>query len=309
MPATAPAVQAGRVDDGSDQLQLRLFERVGAMRGTPPERALWRELLDLAIGDRAAVDAPDGRPVDAAALWAVGWTLYALGNSAGIISDVNIATVARYCRLSARHVKAARAILRGWRVIKVERPSRRQPEIVKLNLGGLDWPAVRRRAAAERRRLRHLSGDTMSPPNPMSGDKRSPLDPVSGDLLSPPKGCTYEESSSSRTPPTDRQLRGIRSMGTELRAANLDPAGSEKPQTRAEADETFRERKRQVTTLRERERMRTSDRRRTDQTGNGRIRNCPSCRTHDRGADCHCTSCGWRELGCTCDFDVGAAGM
>jgi hypothetical protein len=39
-------------------------------------------------------------------------------------------------------------------------------------------------------------------------------------------------------------------MGAELRAGNVDPFGSDDPQTRAEADETFRERKRQVTALR-----------------------------------------------------------
>ena len=250
MPATAPAVQADRIGS-SDQLQLRLFERIGAMRGAPPERALWRELLDLAIGDRSAVRAPDGRPVDASTLWAVGWTFYALGNSAGIINGVNVETVARYCRVSARHVKAARAILRSWHVIKVERPSRRKPEIVKLNLGGLDWPAVRRRAAAERRRLRSLSDDILSPLSAPSGDILSPLNVTSGDRMSPPKGCTNEDSSSSKTLPTDRQLRGIRSMGDELRAADLDPHGSDDPQTRAEADETFRKRKRQVTALRE----------------------------------------------------------
>ena len=250
------------------------------MRGAPPERALWRELLDLAIGDRVAVHAPDGRSVDASTLWAVGWTFYALGNSAGIINGVNVATVARYCRLSARHVKAARAILRNWRVIKVERPSRRKPELVKLNLGGLDWPAVRRRVAAERRRLRHPSsdmvspldpsgGDTMSLLDPLSSDMVSPLDPPGGDMVSPPKGSTYEESSSSKTPPTDRQLRGIRSMGDELRAASLVPPGSDDPRTRTEADETFRERKRQVTVLREKERIRTSGRSRPDQKGTG----------------------------------------
>lgn len=250
MPATASAVQSGRIG-GSDQLQLRLFERIGAMRGAPPERALWRELLDLAIGDRSAVRAPDGRPVDASTLWAVGWTFYALGNSAGIINGVNVETVARYCRVSARHVKAARAILRSWHVIKVERPSRRKPEIVKLNLGGLDWPAVRRRAAAERRRLRSPGGDMVSPLDALSGDTMSLLNAPSGDRMSPPQGCTNEESSSSKTLPTDRQLRGIRSMGDELRAADLGPHGSDDPQTRAEADETFRERKRQVTALRE----------------------------------------------------------
>ena len=57
-------------------------------------------------------------------------------------------------------------------------------------------------------------------------------------------------SSSSKSLPTDRQLRGIADTGQELRAAGLNPAGSDSPQTRLEASETFRERKRQVTELR-----------------------------------------------------------
>lgn len=30
----------------------------------------------------------------------------------------------------------------------------------------------------------------------------------------------------------------------------------------------------------------------------GRIRNCLNCGAPDRGAECHCESCGWSEPGC-----------
>ena len=109
-------------------------------------------------------------------------------------------------------------------------------------------------------------------------------------------------------PPTKKQLRGIRSMGDELRAADVDPFGSDKPLTRIQADETFRERKQQVVKLRGGERSNNRHLRRQSPVlthdAIGRIRNCPACRVLDRGAECHCSSCGWREAGCTCDFIV-----
>ena len=119
--------------------------------------------------------------------------------------------------------------------------------------------------------------------------------------------------------PSTKQLRGIRSMGDELRSVDVNPFGRNDPPTRTEADEIFRERKRQVAELRAD--GRSGSRRRGQENyprqlkrqpaalasnAVGRIRNCPACRSVDRGAECHCKSCGWRESGCTCDFDVGA---
>ena len=46
--------------------------------------------------------------------------------------------------------------------------------------------------------------------------------------------------------PTTKQLRGIDSMGAELRAAGLKPDGPDQPVTRAQADEVFRDRRRQL---------------------------------------------------------------
>ena len=119
--------------------------------------------------------------------------------------------------------------------------------------------------------------------------------------------------------PSTKQLRGIRSMGDELLSVDVNPFGRNDPPTRTEADEIFRERKRQVAELRAD--GRSGSRRRGQENyprqlkrqpaalasnAVGRIRNCPACRSVDRGAECHCKSCGWRESGCTCDFDVGA---
>jgi hypothetical protein len=133
--------------------------------------------------------------------------------------------------------------------------------------------------------------------------------PPVGAESAPTKGSRiFSEQQQQPDPPTKKQLRGIRSMGDELRAADVDPFGSDKPLTRTQADETFRERKQQVVKLRGGERSNNRHLRRQSPalTHNaiGRIRNCPACKVLDRGAECHCSSCGWREAGCTCDFIV-----
>ena len=74
--------------------------------------------------------------------------------------------------------------------------------------------------------------------------------PPVGAESAPTKVFSTFSKQQQQDPPSKKQLRGIRSMGAELRAGNVDPFGSDDPQTRAEADETFRERKRQVTALR-----------------------------------------------------------
>ena len=130
---------------------------------------------------------------------------------------------------------------------------------------------------------------------------------------------SQQQQQQQQDSPSTKQLRGIRSMGDELRSVDVNPFGRNDPPTRTEADEIFRERKRQVAELRAD--GRSGSRRRGQENyprqlkrqpaalasnAVGRIRNCPACRSVDRGAECHCKSCGWRESGCTCDFDVGA---
>ncbi|MCY3786096.1 MAG: hypothetical protein OXG47_05135 [bacterium] len=103
----------------------------------------------MAIGDvRAFVHG--SRPVAAAAVWSVGWTLYGRADEAGIVEGFSVPIIAADSRLGERTVRGAVALLRQWRVLKMERPSRRAPARWRMNLGGLDWPAVRARAERER---------------------------------------------------------------------------------------------------------------------------------------------------------------
>ena len=53
------------------------------MSGNPPERGLWRELLDLAVGTVRRFDL-GGRTWPASAVWSVGATLYLSADKAGM---------------------------------------------------------------------------------------------------------------------------------------------------------------------------------------------------------------------------------
>ena len=134
----------------TDQLALRLFATVGAYRSAPPDRALWRELLNLALGEHQTLRAPDGRPVATSTLWSVAATLWLRASSAGVVSGFPVRVLAGDCRLDRRTVRAALATLEELRVLRRVRYGRRAAAGYWLNVGGLDWPAVRRRVAAER---------------------------------------------------------------------------------------------------------------------------------------------------------------
>ena len=75
--------------------------------------------------------------------------------------------------------------------------------------------------------------------------------------------------------------------GTELYDAISDAKALTAPPARTE----HRRRPNDV------ERRRLAEFRQYGQTTSA-IRNCPQCQTMDRGADCHCERCGWREPGC-----------
>lgn len=145
--STAPSVAPATVES---QLSLRLFARVATFRHAPPDRALWRELVDLALGARATVPDVDGRAVAASTVHHVAWALYARADSAGILSNFTVKTLAADCRLTPLSVRRAIGILAGWHVVARTRPSRRLATVYRLNVGGLDWPAVRRRVARDR---------------------------------------------------------------------------------------------------------------------------------------------------------------
>ena len=148
----APAVQADREPDQSNldraqQLELRLFERLDQFRGVPPEKALWRELLDLAVGTTKAFTAC-GKTLAASFVQHVGLLLFMRANRAGIIEATN-ERLADDGRRDRSRVTAALVVLNRLHVTRSTRPNRRGVSFHALNLGGLNWPAVRRRAAAK----------------------------------------------------------------------------------------------------------------------------------------------------------------
>lgn len=130
--------------DGPQQLELRLFERIDAFQGVPPDRALWRELLDLAIGTVKTFRA-HGQSLSAAAVHHMGWAVYGRTNRAGI-AEVTNNRLADDTRRKRPVVTALVTVLNRLRVIRTTRASRRSPSFHELNLGGMAWPAIRRRA-------------------------------------------------------------------------------------------------------------------------------------------------------------------
>jgi hypothetical protein len=145
------------VKPAPEQLGLRLFATVSSYRKAPPERALWRILLDLAIGQTKKFTVA-GYVVSAAHVWATGAALYFRANAAGIIEGFSAQAIAKDCRIGERAVRAALELFRQLRILTTTRPRPKgkrgrgsHPAVYRMNVGGLDWPAVRRRAATERR--------------------------------------------------------------------------------------------------------------------------------------------------------------
>ena len=91
------------------------------------------------------------KTISAAAVHHVGWVLYGRANSAGIIEDFSARTLAADARLDPRTVRDSINLYRQWRAIRsVRAHGRRRPLAHRINLGGLDWPAGRKRAAMAR---------------------------------------------------------------------------------------------------------------------------------------------------------------
>ena len=142
--AAKVADEATRPSD-PQQLGLRFFAIIEGYRRTPPDRALWRVLLDVALQGRKRIEV-GGHAVSAADVHHVAWAIYGRSNEAGIVTDFALPTLAADVRRSVRTVRAAVRALNLLHVFRSRRPSRRRPAEHRLNLGGLDWPAVRARA-------------------------------------------------------------------------------------------------------------------------------------------------------------------
>lgn len=222
MAKAAIAVQENRAGE-PDQLELRFFAIVDGFARRPPERALWRVLIDTALAKADVFTARGGRRISAEAVHHVALAFYMQADAAGVIHEFSEEFIGEQCRMSKRNVHAARQVLNDLRVVRSIPARGRRPGVHRMNLGGLDWPAVRQRVARTRR------GDMVSPQSDLGdgrrgdmvspqggledrrrGDMVSGQDGRRGDMVSPLMGCTTElplSAAADRYPPRARADR------------------------------------------------------------------------------------------------------
>ena len=138
---------AARADDPPQLALPGLLALVDRFRKAPPDRALWRELLDLSLGDRETFVAPDGRKVAASAVHHCGLAVYVRANAAGVVEGFSLDRLARDCRLGERTTRTAFAVLRDVGVVRQRRASRRAASDWLMNIGGLPWATARRQVS------------------------------------------------------------------------------------------------------------------------------------------------------------------
>ena len=145
------------------QLELAVFAVVDAFDGSPPERGLWRVSLEQAVGQAGPVIHPlelykQGwsspgpglyGPVKACHVLGLGAWLYLEADKAGVI-DMTTRNLVSKLHQRRPTVISGLAALTAFRLLRrVDRGRRRCP-LWAMNLGTLDWPAVRARARGPR---------------------------------------------------------------------------------------------------------------------------------------------------------------
>ena len=226
---TDPDPEPDRPSDPG-QYVLRLFTSCG---NRPPDRGLWRTLVDFACGTRGEFiiqppprTAKTGqvvtctpRSVPAHYVVLAAYHIYFLSDSAGVAgTDLErwaIPTMARQCRISKRYMTDALLICQALRIVRRIRDSRRKPFRYAMNAGGMTFATLRARVE------RASSGST--------------LDPLSGSRVDPRKGYVrkgyvqtplFAAASSREAPPRNeeqqQQRRPENSIATENERRRLE---------------------------------------------------------------------------------------
>ena len=207
MPEAAAAIQGTARSDEPNQLQLRFFAVIDGFTRRPPERALWRVLIHTALAKTEAFTV-GGRRISAAAVHHVALALYMHADSAGVIHEFSEESLAEQCRMGEKHIRAARKVLNDLRVVRSTRASRRRPASHRMNLGGLDWPAVRRRAGKPSPDLVSDGGGREESPSPVLvtglGDQESPPESGPGDRTQTPESGPGDRTQTPESGPGDR---------------------------------------------------------------------------------------------------------
>ena len=208
--------------DAPQQIHLRLFAWIDSARGRVPERALWRETIDLAIlTAEATAFVVHGRKIAAAVVHHLAWVIHSLTNSAGI-AHASDDDLARHAHRDAKTVSRALIVLNRIHAVRSTRDSRRTKRFHAMNLGGLSWPAIRQRARLRRTVEAAYGGQQLPLPNYPSGGHTPPL-----------RG--------GHTPP----LRGVRTLGVKI----SDPIAVVDPPRGRDADQQKKQQQQPNTTI------------------------------------------------------------
>ena len=211
-----PDPDAPPTDNGPRQLVLRLLAWVEGCTGVPPDRALWRELIDLALDNApTSVFVVYGRRVSAAIVHHVALVIYTLTDRAGI-AHVTDAQIAAHAHREPKVVAKAIAVLNRIRAIRTTRDNRRGARFHAMNLGGLSWPAIRRRAKL------HPTHEPVDPSLPLepSGVHSTPLSgvhstPLLGDVRTGQISRAKAAAGTPRTRETDQEQQPGRTARIE----------------------------------------------------------------------------------------------
>ena len=208
--------------DAPQQIHLRLFAWIDSARGRVPERALWRETIDLAIlTAEATAFVVHGRKIAAAVVHHLAWVIHSLTNSAGI-AHASDDDLARHAHRDAKTVSRALIVLNRIHAVRSTRDSRRTKRFHAMNLGGLSWPAIRQRARLRRTVEAAYGGQQLPLPDYPSGGHTPPL-------------------SGGHTPP----LRGVRTLGVKI----SDPVAVADPPRGREAADQQKQQQQQPNTI------------------------------------------------------------
>ena len=268
----APRPQAGDSPAAPEQTEFfGFYAVVVGMAGNPPDRALYREALRNVLDDGPETFDHCGYRVSRRTVANIARAFYFRTNRAGAyVPDVPPRrkrpkalhrVLAEDAYTDSRAVKAALWVMAVLRIARHVRPRQRnRPAEWLMNLGSLDWPMVRQRVLAlraarpvvsletSRETSRGVTGDTTERSLGLRTYVGQEQQQPTLDLLTAAAAPNASEPPPLR--PTERQLRGLASMGAELRRADVEPYGPDNPASRAEADEIFSQRKAQITALR-----------------------------------------------------------
>ena len=145
------------------------------------------------------------------------WAIYFRVSEAGI-AHVTHHQLAKDCCISKPVVTAGITVLQRLGVIQVRRTNRREAAFIEMNIGGLSWSAIRRRA-----RLFHQNrvSQKQQPRLPFAAASGNRGLPLSGNRELPPKGYV-QGLVSDQSAVADRESRAR--VRREPAAAILSPS-------------------------------------------------------------------------------------